>query len=186
MIALQGQHPPDRVFAYLSPFVGLLIGVTIAYIICWLGGKKLQWTAGSLVLIYLVVACQLQRKIVDNIMNEYLGTEQRSQNLRTNYYQHNFHPLRVTQFLEQNGGKKEIPVIIKRSEPHDMPEYLGAFDIPNHSADSLDILLSKQKKIYWITLFPHELDSAFLAAHHCSGREVLSPSYHHLFELQAL
>ncbi len=186
MIVLQGQHPPDRVFAYLSPFVALLIGVTLAYVIGSLTGGKLKWVATVLVLVYLLAACQQERKTVNDIMNGYLITEERSQDLRTNYYQHNFHPLQVAQYLEKRGGKNEIPVIIKWSEPHDMPEYLDAFGVPTQPADSLDHLLGSRKKVYWITLFPHELDSTFLATHHCSKKEMLPPSYHHLFELDAI
>jgi hypothetical protein len=185
MIVAQGQHPPDRVFAYLSPFVALLIGLTLAYVINALTNGVTKWIAIGLLMIYLIASCQQERRTIAVIMSRYLNTEERSQDLRTNYYQHNFHPLRVTEYVEQHGGKKDIPVIIKWSEPHDMPEYLESFGIPNYSADSLDNLFATHKKIYWITLFPHELDSTFLAAHHCAKAELLPPSYHHLFLLQS-
>lgn len=186
MIGLRGEHPPDRVFTYAIPLVALWIGVTVAYAIGLV--PVAGWRQGilALLLVYLVVAHRQERKDIASLMNGYLRTEQRTQDLRDNYYQYNFHPLRIAQFLEQTAVKTGEPVIIKWSEPHDMPEYLQAFGIDTCNSDSLDYWLKARNKVYWITLFPHELDSSFVAAHHCAAREVLPAGYHHLFELTAL
>ena len=187
MIALRGETPPTRVFVYLTPFIALLIGVTIAYLINILPRARLRWTALLLTLAYLVFACQRERQAVTDLMNENLRTEQRTQGLHENYYQHNFHPLTLVQFLEKNGGKDSIPVILKISEPHDMPEHLGAFGVPYQPGDSLDYYLQASKKVYLITLFPHEYhEGDFASGHHVFIQEVLPPAYHHLLPLHEI
>jgi hypothetical protein len=183
MVILRGENPPDRVFAYLLSFLALLVAAVVVGVFDALFSKPLKYAATALLLMYLFAVSQHQ--IANNLQHARWDTEheKRQQNLLYDYYIENYHPLAIAQYLAGPERDKQIPVILKSSEPHDMPEYLAAFNIPYHSPDSTDYYLQSAHKLYLITIMPHEMDSTFKAQHHCAVAEVLPPAYHHLLQL---
>jgi hypothetical protein len=67
----------------------------------------------------------------------------RSQNLNVTYYQHYYAPL-----TEINAIKRQnttIPLIVIDAEPHDIPAFLTAFNMPFQPENQLDNLAKQAK-----------------------------------------
>jgi len=104
------------------------------------------------------------------------------QDLRADYYLSYYEPLRVSHYIRDQ-YLKSTPVVLQRAAY--MHCYLETLNVPFQSPDSIDHLLSVHQKILLSTVYPVEIDSAFMTAHHCIARELMPASFDHLFELEA-
>ena len=182
-VVATGQHPPCRVFIYLSVFLALLMAVTLAYAIRLLLPGLYRPVAITILVVYLICACERDRAAISDIMDQNIANGVLTQTLRTDFYLHDYDPLTITHYLiEQN--KHTPPPVILRPEDIDMEHYLRVFQVPFHSRDSIDQFLSQGHTLYLMTYNPHNVDSGFVERYHCTVREVLPHSFHHVYELE--
>ena len=182
IITALGQHPPARVFIYFCSLPALLISVNLVFAMRLLFADRYHSAMITLLLLFLIYFCQHDRKFIVDHMSENIRKGITEANLRYDFYLHDYHPLSITHFLQQQSNMKPAPIIIK---PFDMYPYLNAYHIPYHSMDSMDHFLARHMRVLLITIDPHKPDSALLSQHRCSVREVLPPSYHHLMQIVA-
>jgi hypothetical protein len=107
----------------------------------------------------------------------------RIQHLYRSYFSFDYHPLEVTRYLQEHSNNGKVPILLRDSEPYDLPEYFSAFQLPYHSSDSLDYFLKENKMVYVITRYPMETESLFKNRYHVSVEAATEPSYHHILAI---
>jgi len=186
LIYTRGEQPPDRIFVYLTPLLCILLAATLVACIYRFVPAGLQWAALSAFVVYKTGVHQELLFKLRQQMETYVEHEARRQNLYCNYYQYKFFPLEEVHYLRNNGGGDKIPVLLKDSEPHDIPDYLNASGIPYYKFDSLDYYLNSNRQVYALTRFPSQImDSTFLRQHNCTAEEVFKPGYHHVLKISS-
>jgi hypothetical protein len=177
-----GQHPPARIFIHLCVFADLLIATTVIYVLGILLPRVYTATGVGLMCLYLIWACQKEKAEIRVMMSPYVIQPKIHQDLRANYCLYYYEPLRVCNYIAEQ-YQRSVPTVLQRSAY--MHCYLETLHVPYYLPDSIDHLLTMHKKILLSTVYPVEIDSVFMALHHCSARELMPPSFDHLFELEA-
>ena len=180
MVFIRGEQPDDRTFIYMVPFFCVLLVIFVMAIIRLIP-EALKYPVVLALATYIIAAHFVANRNLNEYMKEVLKNETRVQSLYADYYLSNFDPLGVTHFLKQ-AGNDTIPVILNDSEPHDMPDYLNAFNIPFHSIDSIDCFLEKKKQVFVITRYPTQTRHLLLHEHCDSVEAVFKPSYLHILK----
>jgi len=181
IVAGMGQHPPARIFIHLCVFLDLLIAVNMVYVAKMLLPKRATEISVVLLSVYLICACQKEKDDIAIMMSPDVIHPVIHQDLRADYYLYYYYPLNISHYLAKQ-DTKSCPVILYKAAY--MHCYLETLKVPFYPADSLDRFLDSKGKVFLSTVYPVEIDSGFMAQHHCSAKEILPRTFDHLFELQ--
>ena len=181
IVAGMGQHPPARIFIYLSVYLALLVAVTLVHVIRFLLPRPYPSVIVALLTIYLICVCQRDKAAINEMMSPDVIHPVIHQDLRANYCLNYYNPLKVSHYLAKQDTQSCPVILYKAAYLHC---YLETLHVPFYSSDSLDQFLDTKGKVFLSTIYPVEIDSAFLAIHRCEAREILPRSFDHLFILE--
>ena len=181
IVAAMGQNPPARIFIYLCIYLDLLIAVTMVYLVKLFLPRSLPEVGVALLSLYLIFACQKGKNDIDKMMSPDVIHPVIHQDLRANYCLNYYYPLKVSHYLAKQDTKSCPVILYKAAYLHC---YLETLHVPFYSPDSLDHFLESKGKVFLSTIYPVEIDSTFMAAHHCVAREILPRSFDHIFILE--
>ena len=182
---LRKDAAPDRAFVNLIPFFSMGIAWMINGLFVFVKIWKAVIMKAS-VAVYCFVNLSLQQKAVgEHLLND-IQTSRRSHDIYFNYYLQHFRPLSVVSNFKATAYNDSSFVVIRDSEPHDLPEYLNKFGIPYHDFSLIDSTMMAGKKVYLFSRYPNEVQSAFFQKEHSCRTKLVSKgiSYHNLFELE--
>ena len=182
---LRKDAAPDRTYVNLIPFFSMLIAWMInglfVFVTVWKGV-----IINASVALYCFVILSLQQKAVgEHLLND-IQTSRRSHDIYFNYYLQHFRPLSVVSNFKATAYNDSSFVVIRDSEPHDLPEYLNKFGIPYHDFSLINSTMMAGKKVYLFSRYTNEVMSAFFQMEHSCRTKLVSEgiSYHNLFELE--
>jgi len=84
-----------------------------------------------------------------------MSTFRYDQDLNYNYYQYRYAPNEEFDLFKQRAGA-QATLILQRSEDHDLPVYLAHKGIAFLPADSIEVMMNKEKTLYFSTRFPQD------------------------------
>lgn len=155
---VRGDTPPLRTYTVLIPVFALFVALAWSAAVHQWESRypraKYVHIAGLLVC---VISCWLgKREIVSHLETTMaMSTIRYDQDLNYNYYQFRYAPNEEFDLFRKQAGEQAM-LILQRTEAHDLPVYLAHKGITFLPADSMEVMLNKEKTLYFSTRFPQE------------------------------
>ncbi len=153
---VRGDTPPLRTYTVLIPVFALFIALTwSAAVRRWESrGNWAGWVHIGGLLVCVVSYWYGKQEIVSHLETT-MSTFRYDQDLNYNYYQYRYAPNEEFDLFKQRAGA-QATLILQRSEDHDLPVYLAHKGIAFLPADSIEVMMNKEKTLYFSTRFPQD------------------------------
>ncbi len=156
IIYVQGVSPPLRTFVYFAPFTALILAAGLDGFALRLlpKGRTITLYFPIGLSIYVLTAMYFEVQKIETHLAKDIQSGNKSQDLYAQYYSGHYYPLKAVKQLKNMKAANDLPVVISGCEPHGVPNYLMALDVPFHRQDELDNLLSTNDSLYIMTNHP--------------------------------
>lgn len=162
---VKGDSLPTRIFSYLAP---LCVVFTMPFFNQLYLLLKKTWQAVllfTLTTVYCVFCFNKVLAQIDEHLYHNLFVGDCDMGLYNNYFSMHFQPYKETKFFKDNYYHHNTILVLKDSEPHDMPYYLKHFHLKYYNADALDSLMQTNDTIFVITRFPYSIKDEVFSTH---------------------
>lgn len=165
MSFLRGDWTPTRVYSYMAPLFVILSMPFLQQIFIrmkqrWQPVLFIAATTLYCIFCFQKVMAKIDKKLYHNL---YVGDM--DMGLYYNYFAMHYAPYGETKNFADHYNHPGAVLVLKDSEPHDMPYYLDRFKLKYYPADSLDTLMKTQDTVYVITRFPYNISDEVLINH---------------------
>lgn len=182
---LRGDWAPSRVYVYMAPLFIILCMPFAHQIFVRMNRHWQPVLFITIVAAYCVFCFQKVMKMIDEKLYHNLYVGDMDMGLYYNYFAMHYAPYDETKNFRDHYNHPGAVLILKDSEPHDMPYYLEHFKLKYYTADALDSLMQKQDTVFVITRFPYNISDEVLIKHpgwkaHFVYKEI---TYHNFVQL---